>query len=65
MLQNVIITAQVSSLGLRKDITPDVVMGCQVTIADTQFYVREELQLFEYSSKLNYGQFHALTFLKF
>lgn len=38
----------VSSLGLRKDITPDVVMGCEVTIADTEFYIREELELFEY-----------------
>ena len=41
----------VSSLGLRKDITPDVVMGCEVTIADTEFYIREELELFEYPSK--------------
>merc|ERR1712083_495308 len=38
----------VSSLGLRKDITPDVVMGCEVTIADTEFYIREELELFQY-----------------
>jgi len=38
----------VSSLGLRKVITPDVVMGCEVTIADTEFYIREELELFEY-----------------
>ena len=44
----------VSSLILRKDITPDVVMGCEVTIANTQFYVREELELFEYPSKFNY-----------
>ena len=41
----------VSSLGLTKDITPDVVMGCEVTIANTEFYVREELELFEYPSK--------------
>merc|ERR1712013_99711 len=38
----------VSSLGLREDITPDVVMGCEVTIPDTQFYIREELELFQY-----------------
>ena len=44
----------VSSLILRKDITPDVVMGCEVTIANTEFYVREELELFEYPSKFNY-----------
>ena len=43
----------VSSLGLRKDITPDVVMGCEVTIADTEFYIREELELFQYPSKLS------------
>ena len=41
----------VSSLGLREDITPDVVMGCEVTIPDTQFYIREELELFHYPSK--------------
>ena len=41
----------VSSLGLREDITPDVVMGCEVTIPDTQFYIREELELFQYPSK--------------
>lgn len=38
----------VSSLGLREDITPDVVMGCEVTITDTEFYIREELELFQY-----------------
>jgi len=38
----------VSSLGLREDITPDVVMGCEVTIPDTQFYIREELELLQY-----------------
>ena len=43
----------VSSLGLRKDITPDVVMGCEVTIPDTEFYIREELELFQYPSKLS------------
>ena len=41
----------VSSLGLREDITPDVVMGCEVTITDTEFYIREELELFQYPSK--------------
>ena len=41
----------VSSLGLREDITPDVVMGCEVTIPDTQFYIREELELLQYPSK--------------
>ena len=41
----------VSSLGLRADITPDVVMGCEVTIPDTQFYIREELELLQYPSK--------------
>ena len=42
----------VSSLVLREEITPDVVMGCEVTIPDTQFYIREELELFQYPSKL-------------
>ena len=41
----------VSSLCLRKDITPDVVFGCEVTFADTQFYIREELELFQFESK--------------
>ena len=43
----------VSSFGLREDITPDVVMGCEVTIPDTQFYIREELELFQYPSKFS------------
>merc|ERR1719342_1553401 len=38
----------VSSFGLREEITPDVVMGCEVTIPDTQFYIREELELLQY-----------------
>ena len=41
----------VSYLGLREDITPDVVTGCEVTIPDTQFYIREELELYQYPSK--------------
>jgi len=38
----------VSSLIPRDEITTDVVMACEVTIANTEFYVREEMQLFEY-----------------
>ena len=38
----------VSYLCLRKDITPDVVFGCEVTFEENQFYVREELQLLQY-----------------
>ena len=49
--QDGLLDVTVSSLGLRKDITPDVVMGCEVTIDNTDFYVREELELFEYPSK--------------
>ena len=41
----------VSYQGLREDITPDVVIGCEVTIPDTQFYIREELELYQYPSK--------------
>ena len=41
----------VSYLCPREDITPDVVFGCEVTFADTQFYVREELQVFQYQSR--------------
>merc|ERR1712243_20974 len=38
----------VSSLGAREDITQDVVMGCEVTLPDTEYYNREELELFQY-----------------
>ena len=51
----------VSSLVLRKDITADVVMGCEVTIANTEFYIREELELFEYPSKYDDEEFQVVN----
>ena len=47
----------VSCQGLRKDITPDVVMACEVTIKNTEFYVREEIEMFEYPSKFHHNQY--------
>jgi len=46
--QDGLLYVTVSYLCPREDITPDVVFGCEVTFADTQFYVREELQVFQY-----------------
>ena len=48
--QDDLLYVTVSYLCPREDITPDVVFGCEVTFADTQFYVREELQVFQYQS---------------
>ena len=51
--QDGLLYVTVSYLCPREDITPDVVMGCEVTIPDTQFYIREELELFQYPSKFS------------
>ena len=52
----------VSFLGPRGDITPDVVLGCEVTIPDTPCYIREELELIQFPSKFKQKCCEGLLF---
>ena len=40
-----------SALVERGAVEPEGALGCEVTIPKTDFYLREELELFEYPSK--------------
>jgi len=50
---NGLLNVIVSSLVERQAVEPEGALGCEITIPKTDFYLREELELFEYPKLLS------------
>jgi len=50
---NGLLNIMVSSLVERQAVEPEGALGCEITIPKTDFYLREELELFEYPKLLS------------